>query len=532
MTSTSFDPRTGAVVGTAQDTTRYDVLSAAARAAEAAPHVESSPPATRRRWLHAVADALDGNAGELVRLADSETGLGLPRLEGEIARTANQLRFYGDVAAEGSFLGATIDSATETFPAVALVNRFLGPVAVFGASNFPFAFSVLGNDTASAIAAGCPVIAKAHPAHLCLSLRLAEVARDALRSAGAPDSVFDLVVGFEAGSALVTAPEISAVAFTGSQGGGLALWRLANERAKVIPVYAEMGTVNPVIVTRATVSAGELAAVAEGFVGSFTLGSGQYCTKPGLLLAPAGSGAAAIVGQALSASGAAPVMLTEQIAQAVRTGIADLCAAGAELVHATAAQYGGWSAPAAVLSVQAADLLAGGRLLEEVFGAVVVVAEYSDDEELFDILAALQGCLAAAVMATRDDPDAAAYVARLSSGVGRVTVNDWPTGVAYVWAQHHGGPWPSTTDPTHTSVGANALNRFVRPVAYQSVPDAWLPPALQAENPWRLGRRLDGRLVPTAPGRGMEDTASHQEGRNDGDEGNGLPGDQPGYRHR
>jgi NADP-dependent aldehyde dehydrogenase len=496
MTSTSFDPRTGAVVGTADDVTTLDVHRTAAAAAAAAVAVENASLATRRAWLYAMGDALEANKHELVGLADSETALGRPRLEGEVVRTAAQLRFYGDVAVEGSFLGATIDDSTATTPGIALINRSIGPVAVFGASNFPFAFSVLGNDTASAIAAGCPVIAKAHPAHLALSLRLAEIALDALGSVGAPSGLFDMVVGFEAGTALVHAPEIAAVAFTGSQRGGMALWRLANERDHVIPVYAEMGTVNPVVVTRSKVAAGELDDVARGFVGSFTMGSGQYCTKPGLLLVPAGSDAADLVGQALTASGVQPVMLTEQIAKSVLDGVNDLCAAGANLVIQTELQTVGWSAPAAVLSVRATDLLDGGSFLEEVFGAVAIVAEYADDDELFAILEVLQGSLVAAIMATEADPDAPGYIGRLSKNVGRVTVNDWPTGVAYTWAQHHGGPWPSTSNPAHTSVGGNALNRFVRPVAYQSVPDSWLPLGLQEANPWRLGRRVNGRLIP------------------------------------
>jgi NADP-dependent aldehyde dehydrogenase len=496
MTSTSFNPRTGAVVATAQDSTTAQVRSVVAAAAGAAKAVEDASPATRRAWLHAIADALEAAKDELVSLADTETALGRPRLEGEVARTAGQLRFYGDVAAEGSFLGATIDDATPTAPALALVNRAIGPVAVFGASNFPFAFSVLGNDTGSVIAAGCPVIAKAHPAHLSLSLRLAEIARDALSSVGAPDGAFDMVVGFEAGVELVNAPETAAVAFTGSQGGGLALWRLANEREKVIPVYAEMGTVNPVVVTRSTFAAGGLDDVAAGFVGSFTLGSGQYCSKPGLLLAPAGSDAAEAVARALTTAEVQPVMLTEQIAKSVERGLDDLCAAGAELVAKVGTQTTGWSAPAAVLRVRAADLLNGGRLLEEVFGSVVIVTEYADDRELFAILDVLQGSLAAGVIAAEQDPDAARYIARLSRNVGRVLVNGWPTGVAYAWSQHHGGPWPSTSSPAHTSVGANALNRFVRPVAYQSVFDSWLPQALQAANPLGLGRRVNGRPVP------------------------------------
>ena len=283
---TSYDPRTGEPVWTAEETTSEQVAARVDLAARAAPAVAAAAPAERRGWLHGVADALEAHGDELAELAERETALGPVRLAGEVARAANQLRFYGDVAREGSYLGVTVDEATATTARIVRVNRPLGPVAVFGASNFPFAFSVLGNDTGAALAAGCPVVVKAHPAHVGLSHRQAEIAREALAAAGAPDGTFGMVNGHQAGVDLVTAAATSAVAFTGSQGGGLALWRIANEREVVIPVFAEMGTVNPVVVTRA--GARDLAPVAAGLVGSFTLGDGQFCTKPGLLLAPAG----------------------------------------------------------------------------------------------------------------------------------------------------------------------------------------------------------------------------------------------------
>ncbi|OIJ94645.1 aldehyde dehydrogenase [Streptomyces colonosanans] len=462
------------------------------QAAQAAPAVAAVSPERRRTWLRAVADGLESHAEELVALADEETGLGAVRLTSELARTAGQLRFYGDVAAEGSYLGVTVDEATATSPRLVRVNQPVGPVAVFGASNFPFAFSVLGNDTASALAAGCPVVVKAHPAHVTLSLRLAQVAGQALREAGAPDGTFALVTGRQAGTNLVRAEGIAAVAFTGSQAGGLALWRLANERERVIPVYAEMGTVNPVVVTRAAAS--RIDDVASGFVGSFTLGWGQFCTKPGLLLVPAGHDAARIVGDALAQAAPQPVMLTEEIAASVERGLPDLVTAGASLVRSVPGTGNGWGAPAAVLSAPISALRKGSRLLEECFGAVAVVVEYADDRELRSALATLQGSLAGTVVTGDDtDPDAPRLVEALTRTVGRVTVNDWPTGVAYTWAQHHGGPWPATSNAAATSVGAAALDRFVRPVTYQSAPDAWVPPAARTDNPWNLPRRVDGR---------------------------------------
>ncbi|HEU5241757.1 MAG TPA: aldehyde dehydrogenase family protein, partial [Ornithinibacter sp.] len=367
-TTTSFRPRDGSVAAAVPDTTSDAVAAAVERAALAAPVVGAVPPHLRRRWLNAVADALEANRAELVALADEETALGADRLSGEVTRTAGQLRFYGDVAAEGSYLGLTVDSATDTTPRLVRINRPLGPVAVFGASNFPFAFSVLGNDTASALAAGCPVLAKAHPAHVRLSVRLTQIAADALTRAGAPPGTFSLVIGHDAGVQLVQSDPVAAVAFTGSQSGGMALWRLANERPRVIPVFAEMGTVNPVVLTRAALE--RLPDIATGFVGSFTLGGGQFCTKPGILLAPAGAGVAAAVADALAAAAPRPVMLTRSIADSVEAGLRELVDAGGTVVRAVPPSEHGWSAPAAVLSAPVSSLQPGSRLLEECFGAV------------------------------------------------------------------------------------------------------------------------------------------------------------------
>lgn len=492
MSTTSFDPRTGEAVRTVEDTTAGELAAVLAAATEAAPRLLASSPAERRSWLYAVAASLEEHRDELAQLADRETALGLERLTGEISRTAGQLRFYGDVAAEGSYLEVTIDEATATTPGLVRVNRPLGPVAVFGASNFPFAFSVLGNDTGAALAAGCPVVVKAHPAHVGLSLRQAEIARRALADAGAPEGTFGIVTGHQVGVDLVRAPEITAVGFTGSQAGGLALWRIANEREVVIPVYAEMGTVNPVVVTRE--GARDIDAVAKGFVGSFTLGSGQFCTKPGLLLAPAGCGAAEAVAAALRDAAPAPVMLTQTIAKGVVDGVQEMVAAGAEVVAELAAGHDAWAAPTVVVRADPDALQPGSRLLEETFGAVALVCEYADDQQLAGIVDRLQSSLAVSLFTgSAEDGQAPGLIARLTGKAGRVAVNDWPTGVAFTWAQHHGGPWPSTSAPAATSVGAHGLARFVRPVAFQSTPDGWLPPEARTENPWGIPRRVNGR---------------------------------------
>jgi NADP-dependent aldehyde dehydrogenase len=492
----SFAPLDGSVLATVPDTAPEDLVSALSAAA-AAVSICDVAPSTRQQWIDAIADALDGHQEELAALANSETALGMPRLLGEVSRAANQLRFYARVGVDGAYLGVTVDDATASTPRLVRANRPLGPVAVFGASNFPLAFGVLGNDTASALAAGCPVIAKAHPAHLLTSLRLGEIATRALADAGAPHGMFAVVAGLQVGVDLVRAAEIAAVGFTGSQNGGLALWRIANERDVVIPVYAEMGTVNPVVLTRLGVA--NLDEVAKGFVGSFTLGSGQFCSKPGLLFAPAGHHVAEAVAAALAEAVPQPTMLTEAIAHNVAIGVDAMVEAGATVVGKVMGSGTGWSADAAVLEAPISSLTPGSRLLEECFGPVALVVEYESHDELERALAQLQGSLAASVFGGGDDdPDVARAVATVVGKSGRVTVGDWPTGVACTWAQQHGGPWPATSNPATTSVGGAALNRFVRPVAFQSVPDSALPDSIREAvapaNPWRIPRRVNGRL--------------------------------------
>ena len=380
-------------------------------------------------------------------------------------------------------------------PAIVRICRPVGTVAVFGASNFPFVMGALGHDTAAAIAAGCPVIAKAHHAHLGLSLRLAEVTRSALRAAGAPDGVFDIVIGHDAGVELVRAPQVAAVAFTGSESGGLALWRIANERPIPIPVYAEMGTVNPVVVTAA--GAGHMEEIARGFVATFTSGAGQYCTKPGLMFAPEGADAPQLVAAALRAADPSPVMLTASIASSVYDGISALREAGATLVTQSAHSEARYGAPAALLEVTLRDLTSGSRLLEECFGAVAIVCSYGTIDEVCDALSTLQASLVAAVftgVVAAEDPDVTPVLDVLQDKVGRIVFNGWTTGAPHGWAQNHGGPWPATSDGRVTSIGAAALDRFVRPIAYQAAADEWLPEAGRSANPWNVTRRVNGVL--------------------------------------
>lgn len=495
----SFDPRTGANNGQVAHSTPAEVDAALAAAVACAPRVAVTSPATRATWLRAIADAMDAAAGELVRIADEETALGAERLTGEHARVCCQLRFYADAVEEGSWLEATIDRPSSAHAQLARMQVALGPVAVFGASNFPFAFGSLGNDTAMALAAGCPVLVKAHPAHPRLAQRLAEIAIDALTSAGAPRGCFASVRGFEAGLALVRDDRVRAVAFTGSQSGGMALWREANKRERVIPVLAEMGTVNPVIVTpSACESVEQKQAIATGFATSFTAGAGQFCTKPGIIFVPHGSGLTDEIAAAVRQVVTHPA-LTQAIAQRAHQQCERLVDAGARLLaHGGIAEDvtdSGWRVTPTLLAADAETVAASDVMREECFGPVALVCEYASPGQLAQVVTALQGSLAGAMFCADSDPDAAAALALLTPQVGRVAVNEWPTGVAWTWAQHHGGPWPSTSNPATTSVGAYGLGRFTRPVTWQNCADAMLPPALQEANPWRIPRRIDSVVV-------------------------------------
>jgi NADP-dependent aldehyde dehydrogenase len=476
-------------------------------AADAAPTLLAIGPAGRARLLGETAVEIERDVDALVELADEETALGVARLRAEVARTAFQLRFFADVVIEGSYLEATIDhhkaAPTGPLPDIRRALYPLGPVAVFGASNFPLAFSVPGQDTASAIAAGCPVVAKAHPAHPMTSARAAAALRRAAASCGVPEEAFGLVYGLRAGGDLVRHPAIRAVGFTGSQRAGRALFDLASARPDPIPFYGELGSVNPVVVTPAAARE-RPDEIAAGFVASFTLSLGQYCTKPGLFFVPAGPDGDAVRAAAASAvHGVGPgMLLTRDIRELFMSGIDLIARVGNVSMLARGDRQPATKriAVSPVLFATDAETLAGheGRMLRrECFGPTAIVIDYANEDALFRGLAVLDSALAAAMAIGDGETDLPRRLVDFwRDRVGRVVVNGYPTGVGISWAMHHGGPFPATTNPLHTSVGASAIRRWLRPVAFQSVPDALLPPELQEQNPLGIPRRVDGVTVP------------------------------------
>ena len=465
-------------------------------AAEAAPVWRASSADDRARWLRAAADALDAHADELVAIADEETRLGETRLRGEVGRTTGQLRLFASVVEEGSYLEITIDdadgAATPPRPELRRMLTGVGPVAVFSASNFPFAFSVAGGDTASALAAGNPVVVKAHSGHPRLSERTAEIVAAALEAAGAPAGSLGLVEGREAGNALVQHPSIQAAGFTGSLGGGRALFDLATGREDPIPFYGELGSVNPVVLTPAAVARrGE--ALAQGLVASFTLGVGQFCTKPGVVFVPAGSGFDELLARLVPGASGGP-LLTDRITAAFPSGLAHLEADPSVSVVAGSAEQAEGTAQPVVLRTDAAAVADRPEtLLEECFGPVTLLVEYADDAALQRALEAVPGSLTATLHA--EDDDAVDDVLEvLQRKAGRVLFAGWPTGVAVTWSQQHGGPWPATTS-LHTSVGATAIRRFLRPIVFQDAPQRLLPPVLRDDALRSLPHRRNGILT-------------------------------------
>ncbi|PZU56448.1 MAG: aldehyde dehydrogenase (NADP(+)) [Sphingobium sp.] len=502
----AINPATGAAIGPAfASAGPADVDRACALADAAAVAFAELAPGARATFLETIADEIMAIGDALVDRAMAETGLPQARLQGERGRTTGQLRLFAQILREGSWAQLTIDPALPErtpLPRSDLRRRHIavGPVAVFGASNFPLAFSVAGGDTASALAAGCPVVVKGHPAHPGTGELVARAIRSAVAKCGLPEGVFSYLPGPSnaLGGALVADPRIKAVGFTGSRGGGLALLRIAATREEPIPVYAEMSSINPVILFPAALKA-RGAALAPAFIASLTMGAGQFCTNPGLVIAIDGPDLDAF----LAAAGGAlteskPVqMLTPGIYEAFQGGVDTLAAHEAVTAVARGCVGEGINqARGALFKTTAEKFLADRVLGHEVFGSSSIVVTVKDMAEAATVIAALEGQLTATLQIDEGDHALAReLIPALERKVGRILVNGWPTGVEVCHAMVHGGPYPSTSDGRTTSVGTLAIDRFLRPVCYQDLPAALLPEGLTDANPWGAPRRIDGTLT-------------------------------------
>ncbi|MFG1379058.1 aldehyde dehydrogenase (NADP(+)) [Xanthobacter autotrophicus] len=484
--------------------TAADLDAACALAAAAVDPYRALPLEARAAFLEKIAANILEIGDNLIVRAMAETGLPRPRLEGERGRTVGQLRLFAGVVRDGDFLDLRIDrSLPERTPLprsdLRLRNVPVGPVAVFGASNFPLAFSVAGGDTTSALAAGCPVVVKAHSAHPGTSLLVGEAVRKAVADCGLPEGVFSLLYdsGRSIGQGLVADPRIAAVGFTGSRGGGTALMKIAAAREVPIPVYAEMSSINPVVLFPAALAA-RGADIARAFVGSLVLGAGQFCTNPGLVIAVEGEGLDGFIAAAATALGVqdAATMLTPGILAAYDSGVAKLAANAAVGIVARGAAGEGPKGQAALFTTTADAFLADRALHEEVFGAASLVVRCAGPADVEAVLGALEGQLTAALFMDAGDHDAVRpLLPLLERKVGRILVNGFGTGVEVCHAMVHGGPFPSTADGRSTSVGSLAIARFLRPVCYRDLPDALLPPELKGEGAPNMPVRRDGTLV-------------------------------------
>ncbi len=481
--------------------TREDVEAAAAAAEAAFPVYANLPREQRAVFLEAIADEIDALGETLTERAMQESGLPHARLTGERGRTSGQLRLFARELRLGEYLRARIDHAIpdrQPAPKPDLRLRMipLGPVVVFGASNFPLAFSVAGGDTASALAAGCPVIVKGHSAHPGTSELVAGAIARAVEKTGMPAGTFSLIngAGNEVGAALVSDPRVKAVGFTGSRGGGTALMKIAANRPVPIPVYAEMSSINPVFLLPHALEA-RAEALGKGYIASLTMGAGQFCTNPGLVLAlesPALDRFLAAATEAVSGV-AAQTMLTPGILQAYENGVARWAVAPG-LTRVAQGQEGSASCGrAALFTMTGADFIADPSHAEEVFGAASLLVRCADLDEMLGVVSLLEGQLTATLhLDDADTETVARLLPILERLAGRILANGWPTGVEVTDAQVHGGPFPSTADGRSTSVGTLAIDRFLRPVAYQDLPAALLPAELR-DGDAGVPRRVNGK---------------------------------------
>jgi len=467
------------------------------QATEAFSVYRKSTVAQHSFFLHTIAEGLEKNEEALIGQAHAETHLEKSRLKIELKRTVYQLRTYGNAVEQGLTQEIRIDTALEQRnpprPDLRKMLVPLGPVAVFGASNFPFAYSTAGGDTASALAAGCPVIVKAHPAHAGTSRMAAAIIQEAAFTCQMPEGVFSHLLGasFAVGERLVKHPLLKAVSFTGSLSGGRALFDLANKRENPIPVFAEMGSTNPVFILPEALKEGEQ--LAEKYVQSITQGAGQFCTNPGLLVVLESEFLQAFeISLARGIAATTPVaMLHEGIAKHYRESrLAILGTEGVELVAVTATSYKEHESIPSLARVQAELFIQNPALRQEVFGPFSMLVICNSKEEMLHVAAAIEGQLTCTLIATEEEIKSfSSIVDELQAKCGRLILNGVPTGVEVAFAMHHGGPYPATTDSRFTSVGPEAIKRFMRPICFQNWNQALLPDELKDENPlqfWRM----------------------------------------------
>lgn len=499
------DPTTRQVLEPELSIASADQVDTALASAEAAAaEFRHSTLAARAAFLNACADEITGLGDELVKRVVAETGYPAARAEMERARTCNQLRLFADTIVKGESLDARIDTAMPDRvpvprPDLRSMNLAIGPVAVFGASNFPLAFSVAGGDTAAALAAGCPVLVKGHSSHPGTCELVAQAMARAAARCELPRGVFSLLMGAgkQVGAALVKAPAVKAVGFTGSFAGGMALVKLANARPEPIPVFAEMGSINPVILLPKALRK-NAEGIARGFVASLTLGTGQFCVNPGLVIVMEDESLNDFfeIADELIGNTEAGVMLNEKICNAYDDGMdsflnqpgVDLLTAGNDTVDAQ-----GFCAQTNLMVTSAGNFLENPRLHEEIFGPASLVVKCRDVWDILSVIGALKGQLTGTVHAA--DGELGEYpelLALLAEKVGRIVINGFPTGVEVCHAMVHGGPFPASTDSRFTSVGTSAIRRFLRPVCFQNYPESLLPEALRDSNPLGLTRLVNG----------------------------------------
>ncbi|WP_213803509.1 aldehyde dehydrogenase (NADP(+)) [Granulicella sp. dw_53] len=488
------------------DSSLEQVNEACELAAKAFDVFRGAPLEKRAALLEFMAEEILAMGDLLIERVMAESGLPRQRLEGERGRTVGQLRLFASVVRDGRFLSATLDSAMpdrKPLPRQDLRMRKipLGPVAVFGSSNFPLAFSVAGGDTAAALAAGCPIVVKSHPSHPGTSELVGKAIQRAVAKSGLPDGVFSLIHGsaMDVGQMLVKHPAICAVGFTGSRRGGLALVEVAAKRPVPIPVYAEMSSVNPVFLLPSALAA-RAETIAQGYVDSATLGAGQFCTQPGLVFgieSPEMQSFMTAAGEKLAAKASTP-MLNSGIRGAYAKGAETLAKDGAlrKIAEGQDAEGVGLTGRPALFVTEAAEFVKNPHLAEELFGPSSIIVLCRNVDEMVAIAEGLEGQLTATLqMDSGDFAAAKRLLPVLERKAGRILANGFPTGVEVGYAMVHGGPFPSTSDGRSTSVGATAIDRFLRPVCYQDIPDELLAPELQDGNPLGVWRLKDGKLI-------------------------------------